>query len=98
MSADGPRSITDLLRSDSLGRLGAEARSRRMLAARVREVLPEEQALHVVSAHLDQQDRLVVGMDSSVWAARLRYSGTSLLGYELRVRVVAPGSARSPDR
>lgn len=92
MSADGPRPINDLLESSGLSRLGAEARSRRVLAARVREELPEDQAVHVVSAHLDEHDRLVIGVDSSAWAARLRYSSANLLGHEVRVKVVAPGS------
>lgn len=91
MSQHGPRRIGDLLQGGDISRLRAEAQSRRELAARVRQALPEDEALHVVSAHLDDGGQLVVGMDSAAWAARLRYSTAELLGYPLRVRVTAPG-------
>lgn len=92
MSLRGPRQIGDLLQSGDISRLGAEAKSRRELAARVREALPPDEALHVVSAHMDADGRLVVGMDSAAWAARLRYSMAELLGHALRVRVTVPGA------
>lgn len=91
MSAGGPRRIGDLLQIGDIGRLRAEAAGRRDLAERVRAVLPPHEAAHVVSARVDEEGRLSVGMDSAAWAARLRYSTTELLGKEIRVHVVAPG-------
>lgn len=91
MSVRGPRQLSDLLQSGDIGRLGAEASERRVLAARVREALPAAEAGHVVSAHIDEAGRLVVGMDSAAWAAKLRYSEDSLLGMTLKVRVSVPG-------
>lgn len=96
MSIDGPRRIDDLLKSGPLGRLGNEAAERRELAHRVRAELPADEARHVVSARLDEGGRLVVGMDSAAWAARLRYSTAALLGRPLRVRVIVPGEADQP--
>jgi hypothetical protein len=91
MKRPGPREIGSLLQSGDIGRLAAEAGQRRELAARVRATLPADQAEHVVSAHLDSDGRLVVGMDSAAWAARLRYSASMLLDLPLKVRVSVPG-------
>jgi hypothetical protein len=91
MSQRGPRHLGDLLQCGDISRLKAEAGERRTLAARVRQVLPEAEASHVVSAHIDEAGRLVVGMDSAAWAARLRYEQDSLLGISLKVRVSVPG-------
>lgn len=93
MSVNKPRSIGQLLRTDDISSLSAEAAARRELAVRVRSALPAEEAEHVVSAHIDKTGRLVVGVDSPAWAARLRYSKTSLLEMELKVRVAIPGTA-----
>jgi hypothetical protein len=91
MSAGGPRRLGDLLQFGDIGRLKTEAAGRRELAGRVRAELSPDDAEHVVSAHLDAEGRLVVGMDSAAWAARLRYSTTELLGKTVRVRVAVPG-------
>jgi hypothetical protein len=91
MNERGPRRIGDLLQIGDIGRLKAEAAGRRDLAGQVRASLPVHEAEHVVSARLDDEDRLVIGMDSAAWAARLRYSTRELLGKEIRVHVAAPG-------
>jgi hypothetical protein len=91
MRRPGPRSVGDLLQSGDISRIRNEARERRSLLARVRAELPEAEAAHVVSASLDADNQLVVGVDSAAWAAKLRYERDSLLGRELRVRVVMPG-------
>jgi hypothetical protein len=91
MTASGPRSLNELLQSGGISRIRTEAEGRRALTARVRAALPESDSAHVVSASLDRDGCLVVGMDSAAWAARLRYEHDRLLGLELRVRVVTPG-------
>jgi hypothetical protein len=91
MTASGPRSLNELLQSGGISRIRTEADARRALIARVRAELPETDSAHVVSARLDSDGCLVVGMDSAAWAARLRYERDTLLGLELRVRVVTPG-------
>jgi hypothetical protein len=93
MRGDSPRSIGELLQTGDISRLKREAAERRELAARVRAALPEAEAGHVVSAHIDDQGRLVVGMDSPAWAARLRCSVAELCGRPVRVRVSVPGGA-----
>jgi hypothetical protein len=94
MSAGGPRRIGDLLQFGDIGRLKAEAAGRRELAVQVRAELPPQESVHVVSAHIDDDGQLVVGMDSAAWAARLRYSTGELLGKPLRVRVALPGETK----
>jgi hypothetical protein len=91
MTASGPRSLNDLLHSGGISRIRAEAEERRALVTRVRAELPADESAHVVSASLDSDGCLLVGMDSAAWAARLRYERDALLGRELRVRVVTPG-------
>jgi hypothetical protein len=93
MSVNKPRSIGQLLRTGDISSLSDEAAARRELAGRVRSALPAEEAEHVVSAHVDETGRLVVGVDSPAWAARLRYSRTTLLEKDLKVRVTIPGAA-----
>ena len=90
MNLKRPRAIGDLLLSGDIASLGAEARERRELAASVRAELPESERAHVVSAHIDDEGRLVVAVDSPAWAARLRHSHDRLLDREVRVRVAVP--------
>jgi hypothetical protein len=91
MSVNGPRRLGDLLQTGDISRLRTEAAERRELAVRVRSELPAAESEHVVSAHMDDEGRLVVGMDSAAWAARLRYSMAELLGRRLKVRVAVAG-------
>jgi hypothetical protein len=84
--------MDEFLAEGDLSRLASEARARRELVVRVRAELDSAEAEHVISACVNAADELVVGMDSSAWAARLRYSRDELLGFSLKVRVTAPGS------
>lgn len=95
MKGNSPRSIGEVLQSGDIARLRRDALERRQLASQVRSELPDAEAGHVVSAHLDDQGHLVIGMDSAAWAARLRYSITELCGRPVRVRVSVPGGGQS---
>jgi len=86
-----PRPLRELLQSGDIARIRTEAEGRRKLLKQVRAELPGETAGHVVSARLDPDGQLVIGVDSAAWAAKLRYERDSLLGRGLLVRVVAPG-------
>jgi hypothetical protein len=86
-----PRPLRELLLSGDIAKLKTEAEQRRQLLQRVRADLPDDTAGHVVSARLDPDGQLVVGVDSAAWAAKLRYERDSLLDRGLKVRVVAPG-------
>jgi hypothetical protein len=97
MKESGPRSVGDLLQAGDISRLRSEAAARRELADRVRAELPDPESKHLVGAHFDDSGRLVLGMDSSAWAARVRYSQTMLLGREIRVRVAVPEGAGGID-
>ncbi|WP_428100938.1 DciA family protein [Candidatus Rariloculus sp.] len=83
-----PRSLAELLNSGGIERLAREARRRRALAAEIRALLPAEEALHLVSADVDDTGCLILGMDSAAWAARVRYGKLELAGRRLKVKVV----------
>jgi hypothetical protein len=91
MILKGPRAVGDLLQSGDMARLTREAAERRQLAAELRSRLPADEAAHLVSAHIDADGAVVIGMDSAAWAARLRYAAPELIGQPFRVRVTAPG-------
>jgi len=92
VSGGRPQKIGELLQLGDISRLRTEAAERRKLAARVRSELPTAEAEHIVSAHIDDVGRLVIGVDSAAWATRLRYSTKELLGKRLKVRVAVRGS------
>ena len=88
MTTKGPTALAELLHSGNLGRLTAESRRRRELAERIRELLPEEEAAHLVTAATDAEGRLVLVMDASVWAARVRYRAEDLGEDRIKVKVL----------
>ena len=83
-----PRSLAELLGSGSLGRLTAEAERRRGLTDRIRSLLPPDEATHLVAATRDAAGGLVLTMDASVWAARVRYLAESLGEDRIKVKVL----------
>ncbi len=89
MSDQGFQSLGALLGSGGLARLTREAKAHRDLTARVRALLPEAEAAHLVSVHAEAE-RWVVAMDSPAWAARVRYR-TAELPVPIRVTVVPRG-------
>ena len=75
----GPTSLADLLdRSEGLRRLRDGAAERRRLTEKIRALLPETEAPHLLGAHLNRHRELVLVMDSPAWAARMRYSQAQL--------------------
>lgn len=87
MSSQDFQSLADLLGSGDLARLAREAEAHRDLTARVRALLPADEAAHVVNVHAEA-GRWVVAMDSPAWAARVRYRTASLGPTPVRVTVV----------
>ncbi|HWN38037.1 MAG TPA: hypothetical protein VNP02_06035 [Gammaproteobacteria bacterium] len=63
-----------------------------METARIRKLLPAEEAAHVVSAATNEAGELVLVMDTPSWAARVRYCLNALPGGDVKIRVV-PRSA-----
>lgn len=90
MKSNGPRSLGDLLESDSLRKLAEQGRQRRELTARIRAALPPDEAGHLVAAELGSGGELMLTMDSPVWAARVRYRAQGL-GSRVKVRVLPEG-------
>ena len=88
-------SLGDLLRSGNLARLTAESRRRQDLAESIRDRLPAEEAAHLVAASKDDDGCLVLIMDASVWAARVRYMARELGEEQVRVRVLPGGNPTS---
>ena len=88
MTTQHPRSLAELLKTGSLADLAVEARRREGLTERIRGLLPAEEAAHLVAVHAMDTGELVLTMDSSVWAARVRYRAEDLGEERLRVRVL----------
>ena len=86
-----PRSLADLLEGGELGAVTAEARRRRDLTHEIRALLPTELAPHLVTAGTSPSGELVLTMDASVWAARLRYHAEEIAGQRIKVRVQPQG-------
>ena len=83
-----PKSLADLLESGALAELAAEAQRRRGLTDRVRALLPADEAAHLVSVSTDSEGELVLVMDASVWAARVRYQAKRLGRDRIIVKVI----------
>jgi len=62
-----------------------------METARVRSLLPAEEAAHVVSATTNEAGELVLVMDAPSWAARVRYCLRDLPSSEVKIRVLPRG-------
>lgn len=87
MADKSPKALADVLAGGELGKLGAEARRRRDLTEQLRGALPAEAAPHLVTASTLPSGELVLTMDASVWAARVRYLAAELGVERIRVRV-----------
>jgi hypothetical protein len=87
----GPRPLADVLQSGDIATLLSQAAERRKLVAEVRSRLAADEAEHVVCASMDAAGRLVLGVDSAAWAARVRYRARELGRGEVHVRVVPKG-------
>jgi hypothetical protein len=91
VAAQPPKSLADLLERGGLAKLTAEARRRRALTEEIRGLLPPEAADHLVSAGTAPTGEIVLTMDTSVWAARVRYHTEQLDGgRRVKVRVRPP--------
>ena len=86
--ADEPRHLSELLNAGPLARVLRESERRRLETARVRKLLPDEEAAHVVSAATNETGELVLVMDTPSWAARVRYCLRGLPDTEIKIRVV----------
>jgi len=92
MTVKQPRSLAELLKTKALANLAAEASRREGLTERIRALLPVDEAAHLVAANTTDTGELVLMMDSSVWAARVRYRAEDLSADRLRVRVLPPAA------
>lgn len=88
MATKDPQALADLLRAGPLGELAAEAQRRRGLTERIRALLPADEAAHLVSASTDSEGELVLVMDASAWAARVRYRAKQLGRDRIMVKVL----------
>lgn len=86
-----PRHMSELLREGPLASLLREAERRRTETGRVRELLPTEEAAHVVSATTSESGELVLVMDTPAWAARARYAVSALPHARVKIRVMPRG-------
>jgi hypothetical protein len=72
-----PKSLKDLLAGSTLSGIAEQAAATDTLTRRVRALLPAEIAPHVLGANV-RDTRLVVFVDSAVWAARVRFEIAAL--------------------
>ena len=74
MASVSPKSLANLLqqRSDHLSVLLSQVRLLRQITTVIRKVLPEPLSLHCHAANING-DTIIIGCDSSTWAAKLRY-------------------------
>jgi hypothetical protein len=86
-----PRHMSELLREGPLSGLLREAERRRTETVRIRELLPTEEAAHVVSATTSESGELVLVMDTPAWAARARYAVSALPHARVKIRVMPRG-------
>jgi hypothetical protein len=89
--SDAPRHLSEVVNASPLQRLLREAERRRKETARVRSLLPAEEATHVVSAATNEAGELVLVMDTPGWAARVRYCLGALPDANVKVRVMPRG-------
>ena len=89
--AEEPRHLSELLGEGSLARIRKEADRRRMETVRVRNLLPAEEAAHLVSASTNEAGELVLVMDTPSWAARVRYCVGALPSADVKIRVLPRG-------
>lgn len=89
--ADETRHLSELLNASPLKRVLREAERRRKETARVRGLLPAEEAAHLVSAATNEAGELVLVMDTPSWAARVRYCLSALPSVKARIRVLPRG-------
>jgi hypothetical protein len=90
---DEPRRLSELLEQGSLSRLLRESERRKTETERVRQLLPSEEATHLVSAVTDDAGELTLVMDSPAWAARVRYCAGLLPSARVKIRVLPRGGS-----
>ena len=90
MASASPKSLASLLqqRSDLLSVLLSQVRLLRQITAVIRNILPEPLSLHCYAANIDG-DTLIIGCDSSTWAAKLRYHMPHIMN-RMKVHRVVP--------
>jgi hypothetical protein len=89
--ADEPRHLSELLGQGSLARIRREADRRRMETVRVRDLLPAEEGIHLISASTNEAGELVLVMDTPSWAARVRYCVSALPSSNVKIKVLPRG-------
>ena len=88
---DEPRHLSELLAQGPLARVLRESERRRKETAKVRSLLPTEEAAHLISASTNESGELVLVMDTPSWAARVRYCAGALPCAAVKIRVLPRG-------
>jgi hypothetical protein len=88
---DEPRHLSELLTQGPVARVLREAERRRLETARIRGLLPADEAAHLVSASTNEAGELVLVMDTPSWAARVRYCVGVLPCAAVKIRVLPRG-------
>ena len=91
MAQSGPKSLAELLSSGPTGLkdLAQRAEANARLTEALRRGLSKEAGARITMATLESDGTLVVSVDSSAWANRLRYEEATLLRL---CRVISPAA------
>ena len=87
MKSSNPQKLEQILRSGRLADLVDRANRRKETTHRIKSMLPDDEADHLVAASVDGSGTLTIVMDSSAWAAKVRYRQEQLGAVSLRVKV-----------
>jgi hypothetical protein len=88
---DEPRHLSELLARGPVARVLREAERRRLETARIRSLLPADEATHLISACTNEAGDLVLVMDTPSWAARVRYCVAALPCAAVKIKVLPRG-------
>jgi len=89
--ANEPKKLAEVLATGPLAALQRESERRRLETAEIKNLLPADEAAHLVSAVTNAAGELVLVMDTPAWAARVRYATASLPNPRVRIRVLPRG-------
>jgi hypothetical protein len=90
MIRKNPSSISEIL-SSKLGKMSnliKEINRHNKITIKIKELLPKEDAAHLVDANISKDGTLVLLVDSSEWAARIRYIAPDLVKKKIIVKVL----------
>ncbi|OUU80153.1 MAG: hypothetical protein CBC38_01790 [Gammaproteobacteria bacterium TMED78] len=90
MARKKPLSISKILHSKSgeLPDLMREIKRREEITNKIKDLLPKEDAVHLVNSNITEDGIIILVVDSSEWAARIRYIASEIIRKKIIVKVL----------